>query len=312
MNHFDLNLRQLLTFVTVARLGSFTKAARLLHLSQPALTKQVRQLEETLGVRLFDRNTRTVEATRIGRELAPVIAQLLQEIEAVVINTKELAAQSRGVIRIASLPSISSTILPTAIARFKGLFPGISVVLKDVIAQRLVSMVKAEEVDFGIGSLNAADPEVRFSLLLTDRMIVVFPQGSALEQKKVIGLRDLAGLPLALMDPGSSVRKLVDQAFESIGEIVRPAFEATYMSTALGIVRAGLGVTILPSSAFEIGELTGLRSRPIKSSALTRKIGVIEKKGRSLSPAAESFLKTLKTACADNAANLIRRTDSTQ
>jgi DNA-binding transcriptional LysR family regulator len=112
MNHFDLNLRQLQTFVTVARLGSFTRAARLLHLSQPALTKQVRQLEETLGVRLFDRATRTIELTRIGKELAPVVTQLLQEIEAVVVNTKELAAQSRGVIWVASLPSISSTILP--------------------------------------------------------------------------------------------------------------------------------------------------------------------------------------------------------
>jgi DNA-binding transcriptional LysR family regulator len=122
-----------------------------------------------LGVRLFDRTTRTVELTRIGKELAPVVTQLLQEIEAVVVNTKELAAQSRGVIRVASLPSISSTILPTAVARFKGNYPGIPVVLKDVIAQRLVTMVKAEEVDFGIGSLNVADPEVRFSLLLTRR-----------------------------------------------------------------------------------------------------------------------------------------------
>jgi DNA-binding transcriptional LysR family regulator len=97
MNYFDLNLRQLQTFVTVARLGSFARAARLLHLSQPALTKQVRQLEESLGVRLFDRNTRIVELTRIGKELAPVGAQSPQEIEAVVVNTKELAAQSRGV-----------------------------------------------------------------------------------------------------------------------------------------------------------------------------------------------------------------------
>src|SRR5262249_28315969 len=69
------------------------------------------------------------------------------------------------------------------------------------------------------------------------------------------------------------------------------------MSTAAGMVKAGLGVTILPSSAFEMGELTGLRSRPIKTPALTREIGVIEKNGRSLSPAAESFLKPLKPVC---------------
>jgi DNA-binding transcriptional LysR family regulator len=297
MNYFDLNLRQLQTFVTVAQVSSFTRAARLLHLSQPALTKQVRQLEETLGVRLFDRNTRTVELTRIGKELVPAFKELLQEIEAVVTSTKELAAQSRGVVRIAALPSISWAILPTAAARFKELYPGISVVLKDVIAQRLVAMVKAEEVDFGVGSLNVADPEVRFSPLLRDRMIVVFPPGSGLEQKKTVGLKDLAGLPLVLMESGSSVLKLVDRAFESIGEIARPAYEATYMSTAAGMVKAGLGIAILPSSAFEMGELTGLGVRPISHPELTREIGTIEKTGRSLSPAAESFLKALKVVC---------------
>jgi DNA-binding transcriptional LysR family regulator len=297
MNYIDLNLRQLQTFITVARLGSFTRAAHLLHLSQPALTKQLRQLEETLGVKLLDRNTRTVELTGIGKELAPVVDQLLREIEAVVVNTKELAEKSRGVTRIAALPSICSTILPKAVAQFKKLYPGISVILKDILAQRLVTMVKADEVDFGIGSLNGADPEIQFTLLLTDRIVVVFPPGFALERKRVIQLNDLIGLPLILMDKESSVRRLVDKAFESIGKFAVPAFEATYMSTAAGMVHAGLGVALLPSSAVETGELTGLCCRPIKHPALVREIGIIQKAGRSLSPAAESFVKSLKAIC---------------
>jgi DNA-binding transcriptional LysR family regulator len=297
MNYIDLNLRQLQTFITVARLGSFTRAAHLLHLSQPALTKQLRQLEETLDVRLLDRNTRTVELTRIGRELAPVVDQLLREIEAVVVNTKELAEKSRGVTRIAALPSISSTILPRTIAQFKKLYPGISVILKDILAQRLVAMVKADEVDFGVGSVNGTDSEIQFTLLLADRIVVVFPPGLSLERKKVIQLNDLTGLPLILMDKESSVRKLVDRAFESIGKFAVPAFEATYMSTAAGMVNAGLGVALLPSSAFETGELAGLSSRPIKHPALIREIGIIQKAGRSLSPAAESFVKSLKETC---------------
>jgi DNA-binding transcriptional LysR family regulator len=297
MSYIDVNLRQLQTFISIVKLGSFTRAARLLHLSQPALTKQIRQLEETLGVRLLDRNTKSVAVTRIGKELVPVVEQLLREISAVVINTKELAAKSRGAIRIAALPSVSSTIIPKAIARFKETYPGISVILKDVLAQRLVTMVKAEEVDFGIGSMNEADPEVRFTLLLTDRLVLVFPPGFILERKKVVTLQDLVGLPLVLMDPDSSVRRLVDRAFESINQFATPAFEATYMATAVGMVQAGLGVTILPSLSFETRELTGLRTRPIKHPALTREIGVIEKSGRSLSPAAESFVKTMKAVC---------------
>src|SRR5882724_5269187 len=149
MNYIDLNLRQLQTFVTVARLGSLTRAANLLHLSQPALTKQIRQLEETLGVRLLDRNTRGVEPTRIGKELVPSVERLLTEINSVIVNIKELAARSRGVVRVAALPTIAATILPAAIAKLKERHPGISVRLNDKLAQRIVKLVKDEEVDFG-------------------------------------------------------------------------------------------------------------------------------------------------------------------
>jgi DNA-binding transcriptional LysR family regulator len=186
-----------------------------------------------------------------------------------------------------------------AVARFRESFPGISVIPRDVLNQPITALVKAEAVDFGVGSLNEADPDLRFTVLFTDRMRVVFPPESALGGKKVIELRDLVGLPLVLMEPESSVRKLVDRAFESIGELVPPVLEATYMSTAAGMVRAGLGITILPSAALEMGDLSGLSSRVIKNPELTREIGVIQKAGRSLSPAAESFLNSLKDVCGE-------------
>ena len=296
MNAFDLNFRQLKAFVTVAQLNSFTRAAHLLHLSQPALTKQVRQLETSLGIRLFDRDTRTVALTRIGKELRPVISQLLREFEGVVFNTRELAEKGRGIIRVASLPSLCSTLLPTALARFRELHPGISVVLRDAVAQRVVNLVKADEVDFGVGSLTAADPEVRFSVLFSDRMVVACPKGHPLLRSKFVKLNQLVRLPLVLMAADSSVRKLVDEAFASIGQLIAPAYEATYMSTAAGLVKAGLGVSILPSSAIEMGELAGLSSRPISHPAIKRQLGILEKTGRSLSPAADGLLRTIKAA----------------
>ncbi len=297
MSYIDVNLRQLQSFVAVARLGSFTRAARLLHLSQPALTKQIRLLEETLGVRLLDRTTRAVGPTQIGRELAPVVDQLIREIGSVVASTKELAAKSRGVVRVAALPSICAAVIPATVARFQQSFPGIAVIPRDVLDQPIINLVKAEAVDFGVGSLTEPDPELKSALLFTDRMRVVFPPGSPLERKKTVALKDLAGQPLVLMEPESSVRKLVDRSFESIGELVPPVLEATYMSTAAGMVRAGLGITILPTAALEMGELSGLRSRVIKRPEMTREICVIQKAGRSLSPAAESFLKSLKSVC---------------
>jgi LysR family carnitine catabolism transcriptional activator len=294
MTHFDLNFRHLQAFVTVARLNSFTRAAKLLHLSQPALTKQVRQLEKTLGIRLFDRDTRTVALTRMGADLNPVVSQLLRDIEGVVFNSRELAAKGRGIIRVAALPSLCSTILPIALTRFRADHPGVSVVLRDAVAQRVVNMVKAEEVDFGVGSAPGGDPDVRFTTLLSDRMVAAFPAGHPLERCKSVKLKQLVRVPLVLMTADSSVRKLVDGAFASIGELIMPAYEAAYMSTAAGMVKAGLGVTILPSSAIQMGELAGLVTRPISDPAILRELGVLEKSVRSLSPAAEGFLQTIK------------------
>src|SRR4030095_1773343 len=293
MNGLDLNFRHLQAFITVARLNSFTRAAKVLNLSQPALTKQVGQLEETLGIRLFDRDTRTVVLTQIGKEISPVISQLLREVEGVLFDAREVAAKNRGIVRVAALPSLCSTILPSAVARFREIHPGISVALRDVVAERVLSLVRAEEVDFGVGTLLGRDTDVRFSNLLTDRMVAGLPAGHPLEQRKTVTLRPLVRYPLVLMASGSSVRTLLDEAFASIGQLIKPAYEATYMSTTAAMVQAGLGVTILPSTA--VKELAGLVTRPISQLAITRELGILDKAGRSLSPAAESFLRTIKT-----------------
>src|SRR5687768_8534664 len=97
----NVNLRQVRAFVSVARFGSFTRAAKLLNLTQPALTVQIRQLEQSLDVRLFDRNTRSVSLTRVGRELVPPFQRLLQEFDAIVVDTKDLAAKRHGIVRLA-------------------------------------------------------------------------------------------------------------------------------------------------------------------------------------------------------------------
>src|SRR5215212_7972658 len=99
----DLNMRQVRAFVSLAHFKSFTRAATLLHISQPALTVQIRTLEEALWIMLLDRNSRTVEITRIGRELLPVFQRILREIDSVILDARELANQRHGVVRVAAL-----------------------------------------------------------------------------------------------------------------------------------------------------------------------------------------------------------------
>lgn len=293
----NLNLRHLEAFVAVAAAGNFTRAAQALHVSQPALTVQIRQLEEAVGVRLLDRNTRSVKLTRIGQQLAPVVQRVLREIDAILLNAHDLATGDRGSVSIAALPSVCATLLPRIIAGFRKQSPGVSVSLKDAVAQRVLALVKNDEVDFGVGSFADSDPAIEVLPLFTDQMRVVFPLTSPLRHHRTVPLRDIAGLPLILMDPQSSVRTLVDRAFHSLGVFAAPAYEATYMSTAVGMVKAGLGVAALPSSAFELSELSGLDSRLLKGPGLTRTIVAAWRSGRSLSPAAASFLKALIAGC---------------
>ena len=120
----NFTLRELEAFLGVARLGSFTRAARSLNMSQPALTVRIRHLEEALGVRLLDRTTRSVTLTQVGREFLPVVERVIGEITAVAVNARELVGKRRGLVTVAALPSIASKLLPEMLAAFKAQHPG--------------------------------------------------------------------------------------------------------------------------------------------------------------------------------------------
>jgi DNA-binding transcriptional LysR family regulator len=285
----DVNLRQIRSFVVVAQAGSFTRAAELLHLAQPTLTVQIRRLEETLEVRLFDRNTRSVELTRVGRELLPVFQRMIRDLDAVVVDTRDLAAKRRGVVRIAALPSVAAGALPDVISSFRELQPGASFILKDVIANRVLDLVRSEEVDLGIMGGSVVGQDIEVLLEVRDRMHVVFPAGHPIGAIPKVSIDDLIVYPLVLMDPATSVRAVVDAAFLGVGHVAQPTCEATYMMTAIAMVRAGLGITILPGSAREISAEPDLRSRRVDVAGFSRAITIIKKAGRTLPPISEAF-----------------------
>jgi len=292
----DISMRQVRAFVSVAHLKSFTRAAALLHVSQPALTVQIRKLEESLGIRLLDRNSRTVDITRVGRELLPVFQRVLHELDSVIMDTKALATQQHGVVRIAALPSFAAGLLPAIISRFRRSNPRMSFVVRDVIASRVNAAVRSEEVDIGITGGELSDPDLDVLHLTHDQMHVVFPSQHPLQRKRRITLEDLAELPLVLMDADTSVRAIVDRAFVAAGRLPIPACEAIYMMTAVGMVKAGLGVAVLPASAKEVRAEPSLKSRKIDDPAFARPIAVIKKRNRTLPPAAQLFVEQILVA----------------
>lgn len=287
---------QMRSFIAIAKAGSFTRAARAIHLSQPALTVQIRQLEDALQVRLLDRNTRTVQLTRIGRELVPVFDRVVNELDAVVGSARALASRRYGIVRVACLPSLAATILPAAIREFKKDHAGVEFVVRDGVGDKVLSLIKAESVDFGIAAGDIDDPDLETATLMRDRMHAVYLAPHALDRESAITAAKLSRYPLIFMDEDSTVRQLVDRAFRAQGVAVKPAVEATYMATAVGMVRAGLGVALLPSSAVEAKPAARVKSRPISGRDFVRTISFAWKRGRTLPPASAGFLTLLKRA----------------
>ncbi|HVW52391.1 MAG TPA: LysR family transcriptional regulator [Trinickia sp.] len=292
----DLNLRDLRAFVAVAQTGSFTRAASKLNLSQPALTVQIRRLEETVGARLFDRNSRTVALTSVGRELLPVLQKSLADMQRVLDDARALGDGSRGTVRIACLPSFAAGRLPALIRDFHGQAPHTRFEIRDVVASTVNQLVRAGEFDLGVTGGAVDDPQIDILHRAQDRLMVVCPRDHPLARKRRVGAADLAADPLVLTAPGTSVRAIVDSAFGEAGCVSELACEPTYMMTAVAMVQAGLGITILPGATPEIRAERELIGRPIDDARFVRAVLLIKKRGRTLPPATLAFADTLKGA----------------
>lgn len=286
------SIQHIQAFLAVARTGSFTKAANELHLSPSALTVQVQQLEDWLGVALLDRSPRHVSLTAAGIDARGPMEKLLLDLDNIVTGSRDLAALRRGVVTIAALPSVCAGALPPALRVFRERFAGIEVRLHDLVAHRIHAQVRAGEVDFGIGVRARLSHGLAFMPVLNDRLCAFVPQGHPLSGHAVLTLEQLADQPIILTGRDSSVREQVDALFDETRLRLNAGMEANYMSTVLALVRQGLGVSVLPESAAD--SLEGLQRIAIDHPGVNREIGLISRSGQALSPAAQKCFHLLK------------------
>jgi DNA-binding transcriptional LysR family regulator len=287
----DLNLRDIRAFVTVVNAGNFTRAAARLHLSQPALTIQIRRLEEIVGARLFDRNSRSVALTQTGRELLPLLQRSLDDMERVLRDARALGVGSSGTVRLACLPTFAASTLPDLIQAFRKRVPQAGFQIRDVVASTVNSLVRNEEADIGLTGGDVFDTSMEVLYEGADRLIVVCPKTHALARKRQVSITDVARTPLVLTAKGTSVRSVVDAALEDVGCAPEIACEPTYMMTAVAMVRGGLGVTILPATAREVHAEPDLVAKPIDNPAFVRPIALIKKRGRTLPSVTQTFVE---------------------
>lgn len=284
-----VTLRQLRAFVAVARTGSFTLAAESLFITQSALSGLIKEFESALGLRVIDRSTRRTRLSDVGRDLYPLVEKILNDLDRVMEEVEQRQALKTGVARVAAPQLMASTLLPEIVAAYAVARPAIRVKVVDCAVESVMSRVFSGEVDFGIGPEREPNSDIAATTLFRGPFMVVFPPGHPLGELEEISWRDVLRYPLTTLQGQFTERLALDLRAANRGLNFSPTHEVAFMSTALAMVNAGLGITVCISYAASLVQLYRLEMRPLRDPEVFRSFYVFTRQGRSLSPAAEDF-----------------------
>jgi DNA-binding transcriptional LysR family regulator len=285
--NFDLN--DLLAFRAVAELANFRKAAESVHLSQPAFSRRIEKLEQALGVRLLERTTRRVTLTAVGREFERKVRELLDDLDSTLLGIRGVAATRMGEVTVACVPSTVYYYLSEVIRRYHDVSPKVRVKVLDAGANEVLASVARGEADFGLNFMGAQEGELDFQPLGEERFVAACRRDHPIAKMRRVTWAELARHDFISVARSSGNRLLLDQALAGVEHRPQSIYETQHVTTTLGLVEAGLGVAAVPAMAMPGPDHPLLVSVPLVEPVVTRKIGLIRRRGRSLSPAAQQL-----------------------
>jgi DNA-binding transcriptional LysR family regulator len=285
----NFELLDIRAFLAVFDLGGFHKAAGALNMSQPALSRRIRSLEVAIGAPLLERTTRHVAATSVGRSFAPLARRLLDEFEESLLGTTGVGGRQTGQITLACVPTAVFYFLPRAIERFNARFPQIRFRILDLSANEGLDSVARGECEFGINLTGSTEEDLRFTPLLDDPFVLACRNDHRLARKRQVSWKDLEGERLIGVSRSSGNRMILENAL--MKSKVRLAFhyEVNHLTTSLGLVERGLGISVLPKLATPPRDHPIIITKPIGDPRVKRTIGIVERRTARLSPAAQRF-----------------------
>ena len=289
-----MELRQLVAFKEVATHASFTAAATHLHLTQSAVSQQIKALEDECGVTLFDRSGRLVRLTNAGQVLLTHVERILAQVENARVEMAEMAGGARGRCRLAALPSVAAYILPRALATFQRRYPAVEVQLMESVQSQLLEWVQQGIVDFSIVALPVHDPHLQSTPLLHDEFVLVVPQDHAFASRHIVRLAELAAERFIFYPRGAGGREQFIEACRQAGFEPQVAFESEDRETMLGLVAAGVGVTFLPRIIAQHTRVDGPVTVDIIEPRLRREVGVVWRRNRYLPQSARNLITLLE------------------
>ncbi|MFM0299001.1 LysR family transcriptional regulator [Paraburkholderia sediminicola] len=295
MNQFPgVDLDALRAFVAVAVHGSFHDAAIELSLSASALTRRIKRLEEALDVILFERTTRNVVMTQAGQLFLPRAQSVLRELEASLQLVTEASRRHSGQLTIACIPTVAKFLLPKIIGNYHRRRPEVRLRLIETNLATVTRRVSDGDAEFGIAFLVNETPELAIEELLTDPYVLACPIDHPLAARETVAWRELRPWPLIVSGTTSGNRRMLDAALRDIDWRPDRLIEIEHLTTSLGLVEAGLGISIIPRCAMPRDTQARIAIRPLVEPTVARTIGLIRRREGTLSPVARDFRLTLR------------------
>tara|TARA_R110002167_G_scaffold6671_13_gene31439 strand:+ start:7443 stop:8345 length:903 start_codon:yes stop_codon:yes gene_type:complete len=290
----NVSIKQLRAFIAVAQTLSFTEACAQVHLSQPALSIAIKNMEEAVGGSLLIRSTRILSLTPEGVQFLPVAQRLLADWDGAFNDLHELFALQRGQLSVAAMPSFASHQLPAVLARYRQRYPAVNIRVQDVVAEEVVEMVRSGRVELGVAFELETDPELLFTPLFEDPFIAVLPPEHPLLQHQQLNWSMIAESPFLTLQPPSMIRQLILDRMTEHGIKLKIEFESHQLVTIIRMVVCGLGISVVPALCIPQIEQQGAEWRPLLEPEVRRTVGIYTRKRYPLSKAAEAMVASLK------------------
>jgi LysR family hydrogen peroxide-inducible transcriptional activator len=287
-----MEVHQLRYFCAVAETGSFTRAAEREQVAQPSLSQQIMKLEEELGVRLFDRLGRAVRLTDPGQVFLPRARAILSELRAAKEEVAERQATVSGAVCVGVIPTIAPYFLPARIAVFSRRYPQASITVVEDVTVHLLDRLRGGLVDLAIMALPARGHDLECFPLLTERLFAILPKGHDLARRRSVMMKELRQEPFLLLRDDHCFRDTAIEVCKRARIMPQIVFESGQFSSILGMVAAGLGISIAPEMALE--RRADCNFVLIADERASRTVGVAALKGHFLSRAPQAFLAYLR------------------
>lgn len=292
--------RRLQVFHTVARLLSFTKAAEELHMTQPAVTFQVRQLEEQFNTRLFDRTHNRISLTDAGKrvyEYAEHIFALYSDMDRAV---RDLTGDMSGVLILGASTTIAEYMLPVLLGDFKAKHPEATIRLKVANTEGIVSQIENNEIDLGVVEAPVNNKNLVVEVCRTDQMVLIVAPGHELAKEKSVPIKRLVDYPFICREEGSGTREVMIESMVAGGvnlSDLNLAMELGSLEAIKGAVEAGMGVSILSKvtilKELRLGTLVALELDP----PITRPFSFVHQKQKFRVRSMDELLSFARAYC---------------